>query len=128
MSINNQSIESKSFKAFAISVNVVLKGSWVRLSKTINIKDGDQVVQLVDTCKVQSFPNGAFSALAITNEAVNTIWCIVKVFANVGHASSDTQPLSEGASSHINKVESWSRVSFQVRINLTQVQQILGWK
>lgn len=50
---------------------------------------------------------------------------LVEVFADVGHAGSDGQALAEGSSGDVDEVQSWSRVTLEVAIQLPQVHQIL---
>ena len=45
--------------------------------------------------------------------------------ATVGHASSNTQTLAQRASGHINEGQSWGWMSLKVRVNLSQIHQLL---
>lgn len=70
MSVNHQSIEAKALQASTVDVHFMLEGSGLRLAEAIDVKDGHQVVELLDTSKAQGFPNAALSTLTITNKAV----------------------------------------------------------
>lgn len=72
MSINNDGVETESFQTFAVNFHVVLKRRWLRLAKTVDVENGAQVVQLVVSSKVESFPDGSFSTLTIPNQAVSS--------------------------------------------------------
>ena len=47
----------KSLSSFLVSIKVMLKHCGVTLSKTIDIKDSAQVIKLIMTCKIHSFPD-----------------------------------------------------------------------
>lgn len=73
MAIYNQGIPAKTFEARAVSIHVMLEGSGLWLTKTIDIKNGHQIVQLLDSCKAQSLPDATLSTFTITNETVGSV-------------------------------------------------------
>ena len=63
----------KSLRPSLVSIEIMFKHCGVTLSKTINIKDGAQVVKLVITCKVHGFPDRTLGRFRVTNEAEHAI-------------------------------------------------------
>lgn len=49
---------------------------------------------------------------------------LVEVFAHIGHAGSNSQPLAKRASAHVYEVQSGRGVAFQVGVQLAEVLQL----
>ena len=71
MSVHHQCIEAKALQASSVHVHFMLESSGFRLAKTVDVKDGHQVVELLDASKAQSFPDAALSTLSITNQTIS---------------------------------------------------------
>lgn len=63
----------KGFTALAVGLHVVPQGRRLTLSKTVDIHDGHQVVELVVGGEGHGLPHRALWALAITEHAVHTV-------------------------------------------------------
>lgn len=83
----------------------MLEAGRLTLTKTVDVKNGYKVVQLVVGRKRQGLPNATLSRFTVTDYAVDAVLRLVNVLAGVGHASSIAQTLTKGTRSHINKVE-----------------------
>jgi len=51
----------------------MLKHGWVTLSKSVNIKHCDEIIQFVEASKGQCFPDGPFSTFTVSNQTVDTV-------------------------------------------------------
>ena len=72
------------------------------LSKSVDIKDGNKIVQLIVPGKGTCFPHTPFSTLSVTNHTEDAVASFVNVFATVSHSTSNTEPLAERTSGNIN--------------------------
>ena len=57
----------------------MLEHCGVTLSKTIDIKDSAQVIKLIMTCKIHSFPDWALCSFSITNNTKYTVAEKIKI-------------------------------------------------
>mmetsp|Transcript_4592 Transcript_4592/g.5188 ORF Transcript_4592/g.5188 Transcript_4592/m.5188 type:complete len:280 (+) Transcript_4592:160-999(+) len=70
MPINNNGMPSEGFTSLLIDVSSMFQTSGIGLSKTVNIKDTNQVIQGIDTGEVHGFPDGALGRFTITQDAI----------------------------------------------------------
>ena len=96
--------------------------------RPIHINNSTEVVQLVEACKVQGLPDVTLHGLSVTHEAVGPVAGLVKELAAVGHTGGHTQSLAQGASGHVDKVESGRGMALEVGVNLTEVHELGGWE
>ena len=73
MSVNHKGIEAKSFQALPVDFEIMLERSGLTLSQSVDIEDDHQIVQFVVASKIESLPDGSFSTLSISNQAVDPI-------------------------------------------------------
>ena len=66
-----------------------LKRSETRLTKSININDGGEVIKLIGGGEVSSFPDGTFNSLTITHHTVVSVVNFVNILGGISHTSSN---------------------------------------
>ena len=71
--INNNGIPSKSFKSLLVSLNIMLKCSWLTLPKPVDINNSNKVVQFVVASKGGCLPDTSLSSFTITSYAIGTV-------------------------------------------------------
>ena len=73
VSVDNNGMEAKGLKPLLVNLHVMLKRGRIRLSKTVDIDDGAQVIELVEASKVEGLPDVSFHRLSVTHQAVGTV-------------------------------------------------------
>lgn len=76
VSINDNCFPSKSFKFTSNRLNIISMHGCLRLAKSIDVDDSNQIIELVISTEVYSLPNTAFSDLAVS---ANTEYCVVNL-------------------------------------------------
>ena len=59
-----------------VNVHIMAKSSCFRLTKSIAVDDGTQVVEFVMRRVLHSLPDGTFCTFAITHHAVDAVWSL----------------------------------------------------
>ena len=84
MAVHNDCIEAKSSHPISVDFHLMTQSSGLALTKTVDIQDGHEVVQLVVAGKGSRLPNTALSGLTITHHAEHTIAVCVCVCGGGG--------------------------------------------
>jgi len=93
VSINLDDAPSKGLKSLFVHFNVMSKGCLLRLTQSIDVEDGSEIIQLVVTRKMGSLPNGALCTLPIAHNDPISVVYLVEIFWRIGHAPSNRKPL-----------------------------------
>ena len=88
VTVNDNGVEPERLHALSVLFHVMLKGSGITLTQTVDINDGAEVVQFVETGKIDGFPNVALHGLTVAHEAVGTVGGLVNEFTDIGHTAS----------------------------------------
>lgn len=124
VSIHDDGVPAKGLAALLVDVQLVLQRGRVALAQAVDIKNGDEVVQLVEAGKGHGLPHGAFRQLSVSQQAIDSVAGFVEVLAGVGHPARGPEALAQGAGGHVCESLFWDRVPVQVGADLPQVQQL----
>ena len=102
--------------------HVVLQRCRVRLSQTVNVDNGAQVVQLVKSGKVHRLPHVTLHRLPVTHQAVGPVRSLVEDLAAVGHATGDAEALAEGTGGYVDEVKTGGGVTLQVGVDGSELK------
>ena len=115
---------SEGLEALLVSVEVVAKGCGLALAETVDVHNGDQVVQLMMAGQRSGFPHRAFRAFAVAEQNVCAVVEAVHPAAQ-GHADPHTEPLAERAGRYVHKRQARRRMALEVRPKLAELEQVL---
>ena len=76
----------KWLEALAVRFGVMLQGSWVRLPKTVDVKDRNEIFEVVVASKGACLPDTAFSRFTVTHHTIYTI-AVIEQRHNISSSS-----------------------------------------
>ena len=116
---------AEGLEAFFVGVEVVAQGGRLALAETVDIHDGDEVVQLMMAGQGSGFPDRAFGAFPIAEQDVCAVVQAVQAGAQ-GHADPDAEPLAERAGRYVHKGQARRRMPLEVGPELAELEEVLG--
>jgi hypothetical protein len=120
VTINADSFPSERCESSGINFSFVLLHGGLGLTKGVDVDDGNEVVKVIVSSKVGSFPDRSFSALTITEQGVEFVLDLVHIFGGISHTSGNGKTLSEGSGGYVNELESGDGVTFKLTVDVTE--------
>jgi hypothetical protein len=120
VTINADSFPSERCESSGINFSFVLLHGGLGLTKGVDVDDGNEVVKVVVSSEVGSFPDRSFSALTITEQGVEFVLDLVHIFGGISHTSGNGKTLSEGSGGYVNELESGDGVTFKLTVDVTE--------
>jgi hypothetical protein len=120
VTINADSFPSERCESSGINFSFVLLHGGLGLTKGVDVDDGNEVVEVIVSSEVGSFPDRSFSALTITEQGVEFVLDLVHIFGGISHTSGNGKTLSEGSGGYVNELESGDGVAFKLTVDVTE--------
>jgi hypothetical protein len=120
VTINADSFPSERCESSGINFSFVLLHGGLGLTKGVDVNDSNEVVKVVVSSEVGSFPDRSFSALTITEQGVEFVLDLVHIFGGISHTSGNGKTLSEGSGGYVNELESGDGVTFKLTVDVTE--------
>ncbi len=114
VAVDDDGMPTEGLSALLVGVKIVLQAGGLALAKTVDVKDGNQVVELVVRREGHGFPDATLRRLTVTNDAIHTVAGLVNVLSSVGHTGSVAQALTQGTGGNIDEAQTLNMVKNQL--------------
>lgn len=93
-------------------LNIMTVHGLLGLTESVDINDGDKIVEFVVSAEINSLPNTALSYLSVSADTEYSVVDLIEIFTWIRHTTSDGKPLAQRSSGDIDERNVWNRVSF----------------
>ena len=92
--------------------NIMTVHGLLGLTESVDINDGDKIVEFVVSAEINSLPNTALSYLSVSADTEYSVVDLIEIFTWIRHTASYGKSLAQRSSGDIDKRNVWNRVSF----------------